>query len=103
MQHQSPRIADYLQHQSTNHPRRETPCFVADAEVELGGEEGREEGEVEGVSGDGRLVVDECVVEAAHGMGIGGGAEREQARGGGVVGRAEHFGGWMVSVSIKES
>jgi hypothetical protein len=63
MHHHSPNIPHYFEHQPAHHGKRERPCFVLPQLEGLDDEEQAENGEVEGVSSEGGVVVDCCLRE----------------------------------------
>lgn len=67
MQHKAADIADCFHETAAGEGEGESPCFVFDAEVELGDEEDDEESEEEGVGGEGGEVAVNGVLDEADG------------------------------------
>ena len=66
VEHEAADIADCFDKTAAGEGESECPCFVSDAEVELGDQEGEEQGEEEGIGGEGREVAIDGVLDAAN-------------------------------------
>ena len=57
MQLQSTNIADYFEHQTSNHGNQISPCLIFDAKEDLEEQGECEDDEIESITGDGGPVV----------------------------------------------
>ena len=71
VKNEAPDVADCFDETAAGESERECPCFVFDAEIELGDEEDDEESEEEGVGGEGgKVTVDRVLDKTSGGDGV---------------------------------